>query len=631
MMRRYVTGAYLFSTLAFAVEPETAPVAPVVPQSAKDFFKAHAEFFRFEDAAQIPTNLEWQDGSDLPEYGSPAALKGGTVKTVLDTFPPSFRSVISQGDGLIGRLYWFYINNVEMPLVRLHPTQKARMMPGLARRWAVSGDSTQIFFELDPRAQYAESWINQNGRFNFDGETIPAERITTDNILYSLFLTKSGIIGAFANQNTIDKYVKSVSVYGPHLFSVEFNNADYSAIFTISDFISAMPTRFYAYLANADSDFYRGLYQWSFPPSSGAYRMAKPSDMSLGRSVRLERNKNWWGQNDKFNRYRFNVDAFVFKLSYVPSKNLELFGTDATYSFIAYEAIDLETKVLAHSRVSEKIESGELSLHSFVPDLPDSLRGIFINVKNPRLVNPRLREALVHAFDYDRVQSQLFRDGGKRIKGYFSGYGDFESKNVQPVRFDPNKVSSILVELGYARGVDGVFAHPQQGRARFELTTFAQWGMDRECLILKEQALKAGVEIICDIQEKGVAVAKMLLRNTELAIANRSSGVPLPNPFTLRSALARQKQSANLTNIDNPEIEALIERYSAVANETEAKTIMHELDEKVAAQFAFVPAVEDQSYHIVSVPELRFPEDNPRMSFWSPLEGNLFWFAPKGQ
>ena len=49
------------------------------------------KFFQFKTMADMPTDLEWEDGSDLPDIGSPEAKKGGTFYISVDDFPRTLR------------------------------------------------------------------------------------------------------------------------------------------------------------------------------------------------------------------------------------------------------------------------------------------------------------------------------------------------------------------------------------------------------------------------------------------------------------------------------------------------------------------------------------------------------------
>ena len=42
------------------------------------YYAGKPDFFRFKTLADLPTDLEWQDGGHLSEIGSPESKKGGT-------------------------------------------------------------------------------------------------------------------------------------------------------------------------------------------------------------------------------------------------------------------------------------------------------------------------------------------------------------------------------------------------------------------------------------------------------------------------------------------------------------------------------------------------------------------------
>ena len=59
---------------------ETAAPAADLPdnrQEVKDYYAARPEFFAFKTLADLPADLTWEDGMDLPELGSDDAIKGG--------------------------------------------------------------------------------------------------------------------------------------------------------------------------------------------------------------------------------------------------------------------------------------------------------------------------------------------------------------------------------------------------------------------------------------------------------------------------------------------------------------------------------------------------------------------------
>ena len=68
-------------------------------QEVRDYYAAHPDFFSFKTLADLPDDLEWIDGQELPEIGSPSAQKGGTEYTSLQDFPRTLRTVGPDSNG----------------------------------------------------------------------------------------------------------------------------------------------------------------------------------------------------------------------------------------------------------------------------------------------------------------------------------------------------------------------------------------------------------------------------------------------------------------------------------------------------------------------------------------------------
>ncbi|MFO7725029.1 MAG: hypothetical protein R6V45_05715, partial [Oceanipulchritudo sp.] len=56
-------------------------------------------FFQTKTLADLPGDLVWENGMDLPEFGSPEATKGGTRYGALQDFPRTLRRVGPDANG----------------------------------------------------------------------------------------------------------------------------------------------------------------------------------------------------------------------------------------------------------------------------------------------------------------------------------------------------------------------------------------------------------------------------------------------------------------------------------------------------------------------------------------------------
>jgi peptide/nickel transport system substrate-binding protein len=64
---------------------------------------------------------------------------------------------------------------------------------------------------------------------------------------------------------------------------------------------------------------------------------------------------------------------------------------------------------------------GKVALETVPAGLPRPASAIAINTRRPVLANPRVREALILAFDFEWANSNLFRGLMQRTQGYFAG------------------------------------------------------------------------------------------------------------------------------------------------------------------------------------------------------------------
>src|SRR5690606_18727185 len=111
---------------------------------AQAYYEANPDFFHFKTPADIPADLKWEDGMDLPEFASPDAKKGGTVNYWVQDFPRTLRIVGPDSNGSFRP--WILDDNV-MTYAQRHPNDTAltpdgfKHFPGLADRWALDRET----------------------------------------------------------------------------------------------------------------------------------------------------------------------------------------------------------------------------------------------------------------------------------------------------------------------------------------------------------------------------------------------------------------------------------------------------------------------------------------------------------
>ena len=67
------------------------------------------------------------------------------------------------------------------------------------------------------------------------------------------------------------------------------------------------------------------------------------------------------------------------------------------------------------------VEDGEFIRETVPKGLPAPLSAFVFNTRRPIFADPRVREALIHVFDFEWANANLFHGLFKRTEGYFDG------------------------------------------------------------------------------------------------------------------------------------------------------------------------------------------------------------------
>ena len=158
-----------------------------------------------------------------------------------------------------------------------------------------------------------------------------------------------------------------------------------------------------------------------YPIASGPYRIGR---LNFGRDVTYERDPNYWARALNVRRGMFNFDRITYKIYQDNTAQTEAFKAgefDYIRSFSARE--------WARTYTGKKFESGELVKSELRTKNAGDFQGYLINARREKLKDPRVREALGLAFDFEWMNRKLFYNAYIRVRGFFNG-SDFEAKGM---------------------------------------------------------------------------------------------------------------------------------------------------------------------------------------------------------
>ena len=149
------------------------------------------------------------------------------------------------------------------------------------------------------------------------------------------------------------------------------------------------------------------------PLGCSAYRI---KEFVPGRSIALERVKDYWGRDLGINVGRNNFDELRYEYFRDSTVALEAFKGDQ---------VDWRTENSAKNWATAYDFPAVTEKRVLLEEFPNRSSGVMqafaLNIRREKFGDPRVRRALNFAFDFEEMNKQIFFDQYKRISSYFDG------------------------------------------------------------------------------------------------------------------------------------------------------------------------------------------------------------------
>ncbi|HKJ94595.1 MAG TPA: extracellular solute-binding protein [Gammaproteobacteria bacterium] len=315
------------------------------------------------------------------DYVNPDAPKGGTLRLAnvsASTFD-SLNPFILKGNPADGLSYVYdtlMVQSLDEPFTEY----------GLiAKTVEVAPDRTWVRFTL-----------RKSARFH-DGTPV-----TADDVVFSFrTLKKEG----HPHYRLYYRDVTSVEKNGPHEVTFHFRSGHNRELPLIIGQLPVLPKHWWK-----DRDF--SSTSLEPPMGSGPYRVAK---VEQGKRIVYQRVKDYWARDLPVNKGRYNADRITYD-----------YYRDGTVALQALKAgeYDLRQENVAKNWATAynipAVKKGQLIKAEIHHSMPTGMQGFFYNTRREVFQDPRVREALAYAFDFQWTNKNLFYGAYKRTESYFS-------------------------------------------------------------------------------------------------------------------------------------------------------------------------------------------------------------------
>jgi microcin C transport system substrate-binding protein len=349
------------------------------------------------------------------------------------------------------------------------------------------------------------------------------------------------------------------------------------------------------------------------PLGSGPYKVGR---FEAGRYIEFERVKDWWGAALPVARGQNNFDTVRFE--YYRDRDVAFEGFTAK-SYLFRE--EFTSRIWATRYDFPAIKDGRVKREVLPDETPSGAQGWFINTRRAKFKHPKLREALICAFDFEWTNKTIMYGSYERTHSVFQN-SDMMAKGK------PGPEELALLEPFRGKVPDEVFGEPYvppvsdgSGQDRALLRRGAQLLRDAgyvikdgkrvgpngeritiEFLIEEPSFQPHHMPYIKNLATLGVDAnlrildaAQMQRRRNDFdfdVVIQRFGFSSTPGD-SLRSYFSSQaadlKGSQNLAGIAEPAIDAMIDRIIEAPTRAELNTACRALDRLIRAGRYWIP------------------------------------------
>ncbi|MBV8589661.1 MAG: ABC transporter substrate-binding protein [Acetobacteraceae bacterium] len=583
---------------------------------------AHAQTTRTHGITVLGTPALPPDFKYFP-YVNPDAPKGGEVAVAAIGSFDNFNPFILRGFAAFGLTGpWVVmpggasagssIGHVWESLLAPSADEIATAYGHIAQTIEMPADRMWVAFELRPEARFS------------DGVPVTAEDVVwTFNTLRDKGRPSFRVMMAD---------VVEVQAEYPHRVVFHFKSNENRQLPLILGGIPVLPKHFWD-----GRDFSQPL---TTPPvGSGPYRIA---GFEFGRTVVFERDPNWWARDLPTARGTNNFDRV----------RIEYFR-DATVAMEGFKAgqIDIRSENIAKNWATAydfpAVRDGLVVKQDIPHHLPTGMQGFAMNTRRPVFRDPRVRQAIAWAFDFQWANKNLFYGAYTRTMSYFSNSDLASSGRPGPDELALlNKYREALPPELFTQEfklpvTDGSGNNREQLRTSLELFKQAGWNVKDRKLVNSEGSQMAFTILLDDPTFERVALPyAQILQRLGIDVRVRTvdpaqyqhltddfdfdmsfiiypeSDVPgneLRDYWTCASSKA--SGSANLPAVCDPAIDDLIDRVVTASNRTDLLTAAHALDRVMLWRWYVVPNWDSRSFHIAYWQHFAHPDKPIREGF----------------
>ncbi len=490
--------------------------------------------------------------------------------------------------------------------------------------------------EVPPDRGWAEFTLRENARFS-DGSPV-----TVEDVMWSY-----ETLGTQGHPRYLGLWnkVAAMEQTGPRSIRFTFNDEDRELALLVG-------LRPILKKAQWDGIDFANSTLDQIPITTGPYTV---TDYQTGRFVELTRNPNYWGKDLPLRRGMYNVDTIRMEFFGDASAMIEALkgglinshretnvqSWEVQYDFPAVQSGDIVKSVIPHQR-------------------PSGMTGFVMNTRRSKFSDWRVRDALIHVFNFEVINQTVTGGQSPRITSYFSnselGMRPGPAEGRVLALLEPYKDELIPGALeGYSVPVsDGTLRNRKNLRHAMAQLEAAGWTI-QDGVLKNSDGLPFTIEILLQqgaienlaimeiyqqsLERLGIQAVISTVDNAQYKARTETYDFDMTqyqvglslSPGNEQYAYwggqgVNQPGTRNWMGVNSVVVEAMIDQMLASDNRDELITATRALDRVLTSGRYVIPTYQWNVSRIAHVKQLKYPDYIPIYGDWIEWQPDVWWY-----
>lgn len=386
------------------------------------------------------------------------------------------------------------------------------------------------------------------------------------------------------------------------------------------------------------------------PIGSGPYVVG---DFETNRFVTFKKNPDYWGADLAFNRGQNNLDEITYEYFQDSSVIFEAFRGGDLSIYREPSAQDWETRYTFPA-----VEDGRI-VKSVIPHgRPSGMQGFVFNTRRAIFADWRVRDALIHAFNFEFINQVMNEGRNPRATSYFSnselgmepgpakgrvrellmpfadqlpkealtGYAlpqsDGDLRNRKNLRIATRR----LKEAGWTVGEDGVLRNQDGAPFRFEIMLRSS---ENEAIanLYRDALTRLGIEVTLSLVDNAQHLKRRQSYDFDMMFNLWSLSLSPGNEQTLYwgSAGVTRENTRNYMGMNVPAAEAMISEILTSTDRADFVAAAQALDRILISGRYVIPIWFSNVSLLAHEATLKYPEKLPVYGDWIGFLPDVWW------